>query len=150
MKRQQNEIAELKIKARLKEEDIDKFKTENERLQMTIEQNNKSIVDYQNQINDLNGKLNENYESSKALEQKGKDELESFKKNAEKRRRLKNEQFLKEIKEEMGNIQAKELKKVEQQYNDEVEKLKEHFESESIVMQNNIKENITKISNLTN
>ena len=54
------------------------------------------------------------------------------------------------LKEEMGNIQEKELKKMEQQYNDEAEKLKENFESESIVMQNNIKDNVAKISHLTN
>ena len=150
MKSQQNRIEDLKIKNRLMDEELEEIKSKNKRLQLTIEENNKNFMNYDNEINSLNNKINEIHDHSKMLEQKGKEDIEFLKKDSEERRRLKNETFLNQLKEKLEDIKTQEIKGIEKQYSDISEKLKESFESESIVMQTTIKENIAKISHLSN
>ena len=150
MKSQQNRIEDLKIKNRLMDEELEEIKSKNKRLQLTIEENNKDFINYDNEINSLNNKINEIHDHSKMLEQKGKEDIEFLKKDSEERRRLKNETFLNQLKEKLEDIKTQEIKGIEKQYSDISEKLKESFESESIVMQTTIKENIAKISHLSN
>ena len=149
MKSQQNRIEDLKIKKRLIGEELQEMKSKNKRLQLTIEENNKNFINYDNEINDLNNKINEIYNHSKMLEEKGKKDIEFLKKDSEERRRLKNEKFLNQLKEKLEDIKTQEIKSIEKQYADLSGKLKESFESENIVMQTTIKENIAKISHLS-
>ena len=149
MKSQQNRIEDLKIKKRLIGEELQEMKSKNKRLQLTIEENNKNFINYDNEINNLNNKINEICNHSKMLEQKGKEDIELLKKDSEERRRLKNEKFLNQLKEKLEDIKTQEIKSMEKQYADLSEKLKESFESENIVMQTTIKENIAKITHLS-
>ena len=114
IKRQQNDISILKARNCRSDEELNSMKAKNERLQHTIEENNANFVTYEKEINALNNKLNECHKNNKMLEQRRKEEFESFKKSSEERRRSKNGQFLKQLKEEFENVKAREIKKIRQ------------------------------------
>ena len=150
IKRQQNDISELKAQKITSDEEMSKMKAINDRLQNTVEKNNENFITYENQINALNYEISEGHERYKILEQKNKEDIESFKKNLEERRRLKNESFLKQLKEGLENLKAQEIKRMEQKYKEESTKIQETLEGENIEMQKSIKNNVNKIALLSN